>query len=302
MSGLFDRLAARAVGGGRVLRPRVASRFEPLAPLDFTVDELALAPLESARPTDPGTTRDERPAVPAHDERAPRGAPVFQDAVREPPPPEPARHDEPVHAASGAAELVAREPVLAEPHAVEPIAAAPVGVLWRHAGSTAAPDSPSAREPRPAFAAEPPGPPGPPGPPQHASQPVPPPPPASYATPPPVPARPPQRAGAQAFVLPAIPGVLRADPRAGRGADPLEPDASVTAAPGEGWSTNVPGRRDVLAYGPGAGAEPAVRIHIGRIDVRAASPPAVQPSAPRAAHPAPRISLDEYLRSRRPGS
>jgi len=45
---------------------------------------------------------------------------------------------------------------------------------------------------------------------------------------------------------------------------------------------------------------PVIRVSIGRIEVRAATPPpAGQPAADR--HPIPQLSLDEYLRSRRGG-
>lgn len=59
------------------------------------------------------------------------------------------------------------------------------------------------------------------------------------------------------------------------------------------------------AAGPGDSvttpeSKPTIRISIGRIEVRATTPPAPMPRA-KTVQPAPTLSLDEYLKQRRPG-
>jgi hypothetical protein len=49
---------------------------------------------------------------------------------------------------------------------------------------------------------------------------------------------------------------------------------------------------------PPAAAEPVIQVTIGRVEVRAAAPPA-SPPPPRPAPAPPRMTLDEYLRARR---
>ena len=58
--------------------------------------------------------------------------------------------------------------------------------------------------------------------------------------------------------------------------------------------------RDLLTPNESSGQPPAVRVTIGRIDVRA-SPPAV-PSRKSPTHSEPKLTLDAYLKSRREGT
>ncbi|HEX8336383.1 MAG TPA: hypothetical protein VF621_06610 [Pyrinomonadaceae bacterium] len=43
--------------------------------------------------------------------------------------------------------------------------------------------------------------------------------------------------------------------------------------------------------------QPTIEVTIGRIEVRAVTPPAAPPPAPRERHEPPKMSLDDYLRA-----
>jgi hypothetical protein len=63
--------------------------------------------------------------------------------------------------------------------------------------------------------------------------------------------------------------------------------------------TPSPGPPAALAVQQLAGAQPTIRVTIGRVELRAVMPQ--QPTRPAVA-PSPKVSLDDYLRSRNRGA
>lgn len=76
------------------------------------------------------------------------------------------------------------------------------------------------------------------------------------------------------------------------------PDVVESRAP-QPEAMLLPARLDVPSVAPPEAESPVIRVTIGRIDVRAVSPPA--PAPKRSRPPAPRMSLEDYLRSRSRG-
>jgi translation initiation factor IF-2 len=119
------------------------------------------------------------------------------------------------------------------------------------------------------------------------------------AGPRPAPARearpaPPPRPREQPPDRPAPPAVGR-PPAAGRPPAP----AAVRPRVAPARPAARPARSGVPAGGrPRAAAGPTIRVHIGRVEVRAVVPAAPAPPPRPARPPGPRLSLEDYLRSR----
>jgi hypothetical protein len=91
----------------------------------------------------------------------------------------------------------------------------------------------------------------------------------------------------------ASPGAAPGEPKSGGALDRLaRRDASLPAEPGTARRRRPDGSPEPGSQEPSA---PAIRVSIGRIEVRAAAPPPAMPPARPAAPSGPALSLDDYL-------
>jgi hypothetical protein len=311
MSGLFARLAARAVGTGRVLRPRVRSRFEPPElpeplPLEAASEtseseaDAALARRPAVHPAADSPEVDERdrdvPEELRMEPRSPqrriehvvRGAsPPDErpDAVAEQQPEVPAEHDAtPATAAAPAAE--APSATLPAP---SPAPARTPGTLWEEVVAEATELTARTRE-RIALRRRPQS-----EPPDDAAGKV-----------------------ARQAVRVGRAGEPGSPPRAARRAEaarnepaaaPLPDEAATEERAGaDGLSESIPpallarpttARSDVQAPASArasdAEEDTIVRIHVGRVELRGNG--STQPAPVRPERATPRVSLESYLQS-----
>lgn len=281
----LDRMAARAVGVSPAVSPRLRSRFEPSTP-NAGVEPMELDQLVES--TGPATHRAaSAPNVP------PETARVSAESTRGPslsPSPVRAAHAEPP---------IATEPVANPPKSMPP------GVP---------PEPARAELPRDAIAGEPAAassrmdPAGGGGPPMRST-------PTDAPAPETGPPRVVETIGAKRFAQagldradetppatlddePAfapVPVKVVATPARRRSGEPPAPERIAAAAVAIARRRDAPtlGRPETGRPEAAADAEPTVHVHIGRIDVKAVTPP---PPAGRRAFEPPIESLDDYLR------
>lgn len=292
MSDYFTLLASRALGLMPVVRPRLPGRFEPVHPVYLPVyvsgdgmlealDEAGHAPGTAAQAQ---VTDGQRPPA-----RAARPETLAPGAAGEPPPAGPERSTGP---AQGSATPAPRpEQMAASRHSRRPV----TGRVGRHH----APAAPAAEEagPWPGAGAAPllEGA-------DEAERPAAPPRPALH------PEAAPPREPAQLLAAPvlqvAAPGstpdspMLReaVEPAAGPATDAVPPVLQAAGPPPPRWRRPLPSPQPAgdMERKETALPAPAVRVTIGRIEVRAA--PAEHAVAPAPRRPA--LSLSEYLRDR----
>jgi len=264
MSGYIGNLLGRTLGDAPLLRPRAPSVFEPVAEPAADLQSTWLAAPPSVPPVE---SRPVLSAVPSRETAPePPSAPRPRLDATLPDPPPPMTAPEP-HAHESTPPLPrARKQEAATPH--EParpglrIATPPVLPSVRPAPSTdrATANVEPLRAVRPGTSTGPE--------PAPAA-------PAHLQAPPPLALRPAAAAALHTSRPPVLP----------RG--PL-PSRESRVAPR--LAARVP-------LAPEPAAEPGIRVTIGRVDVRAVVAPQTQSRATRS-EPAPRLSLDDYLRSR----
>ena len=274
MSDFLSRLAARSLGRATIVRPRLPGRFEspigaPAAtPVDLEVVEEAAAPVGDRGRSPP---RD-RPATPAQRKPAEVGAVPLSPLPRPAKPASLASRAAPVAPPVPVAVPAPSTPSAALPPGVPPVPLAPIvpSTVPVAARLEPLPTPAPPREPlRPAVRAVPP---------------------TAQAAPIVSPTR--RELGRIEWIAPD----KREDQRTTEpSAD--EPDVRIVAVsppvtmvvPRQSAEQAEP----LKALPPASPAAPTIRVTIGRIEVRAVSPPA--PAEPRSAA-APALSLEEYLR------
>ncbi len=288
MSDYLTLLASRALGLMPVVRPRLPGRFEPVRPVHASGDSLLEAIGETGTPPDI--------AVQAQGTRGQQETAIARAALRETPAPGTAG-EPPLavseHPAALAQQVAAMIPQTLPPAAPDP-SRRPAGVTpgRHHAPAGLATATSAAYEARPqpgasvmpllrGVAEQPASQPRP-APPQEPSQ--------RFAVPVPQVAAPgPSPDSSMPHEAPS--------PVAGPAVEAAPPAWRAAMPPPRRWRQPSPSARSAqgVETREAAPPEPAIRVTIGRIEVRAA-PPAEQalPLAPR--HPA--LSLSEYLRDR----